>query len=130
MRILQLLVTIGMVGVVLLVITQIGAPKEKMLYEVIKTENMGPYLVQNVKYTGTSMEIKDFEKTMKQVRKTCDKPCKINLYADLKAYNLDMQSAQNSFPGHTPEEKSYMKKHILAFWGIEKGDVIEYYPVQ
>lgn len=99
-------------------------------YQDIKTENKGAYIVRNVKYTGTAMDVADLEKVMQQIRGECQKPCKINLYADTEAYNLDIQAGESNFDGYTDAQKNYMKKHILAFWGIGEGDIIEYYPTE
>jgi len=97
-------------------------------YEEIITDNKGAYIVKNELYTGTSLEFTELEKVMKQIRSECKKPCKINLYSDRKAYELDIMPGEDNFSGFTEEQKSYLRTHVLAFWGIDDGDSIEYYP--
>lgn len=97
-------------------------------YEEIITDNKGTYIVKNELYTGTSLEFIALEKVMKQIRSECKKPCKINLYSDRKAYELDIMPGEDNFSGFTEEQKSYLRTHVLAFWGIDEGDSIEYYP--
>ena len=92
------------------------------------TNNKGAYIVKNELYTGTSLEFTELEKVMKQIRSECKKPCKINLYSDRKAYELDIMPGEDNFSGFTEEQKSYLRTHVLAFWGIDDGDSIEYYP--
>ncbi len=99
-------------------------------YEEIITENRGQYVVKNMIYKGTSLGLLELEKVMKDIRSTCQKPCKINLYSDREAYELDIMAGESSFDGYTEAQKNFLSTHLLAFWGIDNGDVIEYYPAK
>lgn len=97
-------------------------------FEEIKTENQGIYLVKNMIYTGTNLELSSIEKVMKDIRATCPKPCKINLYSDREAYEIDILAGEDNFDGFTEKQRSYLSSHLLGFWGVDDGDVIEFYP--
>lgn len=94
---------------------------EVKTYENIKTENKGAYEVKNVVYTGTSLEIATLEKVLKEIKNNCSKDCKINLYKDRKAYDIDI-----NYESRTDEERAYLADNLIAYWGIDEQ--IEYYP--
>lgn len=128
----MLIITGGLVGSVFLFLN-FGSKKTvevKKTYEEIVTKNRGSYIVKNMIYTDTSLDFTNIEKTMKNIRSTCKKPCKINLYSNREAYDLDIMAGESSFNGYTNEQKNYLSTHILAFWGIDNGDNIEYYPAK
>lgn len=122
-----LLAVIVIAGVILSKSTTQTKEANKNYQEII-TENKGAYIVKNEIYIGTSLEFTILEKVMKQIRSECKKPCKINLYSDRKAYELDIMPGEDNFSGFTEEQKGYLRTHVLAFWGIDQGDSIEYYP--
>lgn len=97
-------------------------------YEEIITKNQGSYIVKNMIYTNASLDLTKIEKVMKEIRSECKKPCKINLYSDRAAYDLDIMAGESNFDGFTDQQRNYLATHILAFWGIDEGDSIEYYP--
>ena len=123
-----LVLIIAVIGAVVLnkPITQVKEANKN--YEEIITKNRGEYIVKNMIYTGTSLEFIELEKIMKQIRSECQKPCKINLYSDRKAYEIDIMAGESNFDGYTEEQRNYLQGHALAFWGIDQGDSIEYYP--
>ena len=115
------------------VVLALGLPKTKTKdvkkpYEEIITKNQGAYIVKNMVYTETNLDLSKIETVMKEIRSGCSKPCKINLYSDRKAYELDIMAGEKNFSGFTDEQRNYLSTHILAFWGIDEGDNIEYYP--
>lgn len=97
-------------------------------YTEITTKNRGVYLVKNMMYTGASLDLANLEKVMKDIRSECPKSCKINLYSDRQAYELDIMAGESNFNGYSDQQKNYLSTHVLAFWGIDNGDSIEYYP--
>jgi len=97
-------------------------------YSEITTKNQGSYIVKNMVYSGVSIEFPIIEKIMKEIRAECQKPCKINLYSNREAYDLDIMAGESNFDGYTDQQKNYLSTHLLAFWGIDDGDNIEYYP--
>lgn len=124
--------TIGLIAVMLF-ISIFFFPKKMIKtnsYENITTPNNGTYIVRNVVYTGNDLELTTIGKTMNQIRSECNKPCKINLYADRKAYEIDTLWETDNFEVFTAEQSSYMKNHLIAFWGIDDGDAIEFYPLK
>jgi len=97
-------------------------------YKEIVTKNQGSYIVKNMIYMDSSLDLTQIEKAMKSIRAECKKPCKINLYSNREAYDLDIMAGESSFDGFTDQQRNYLATHLLAFWGIDEGDVIEYYP--
>lgn len=117
------------IGIAILSITSMNkSDTATKLYEEITTSNKGVYIVKNVVYKGVSLDFVVLGKVIKQIRSECSKPCKINLYSNRQAYDLDIMAGETNFKGYSDEQRNYLATHILAFWGIEKGDNIEFYP--
>lgn len=122
------LLLIGGISIILIMFQTNKTSRQTKLFEEIVTSNKGDYIVKNVVYKGANLDFVELEKIMKQIRSECKKTCKINLYSDRQAYELDIMAGESNFNGYSQEQKNYLATHILAFWGIADGDSIEYYP--